>query len=101
MFFSEDALQQAAQMVLAAAANQQKSKEEKKLLKIKEACEIASVSRWTIARWLQLKDDEGNYIIRWHKIGNAKKGRIRIDNASFTAFLDSMMVKPNAEEEAK
>ena len=59
------------------------------LITIKEACEKAKSSRWTISRWLKQKNADGNYIIRWFKLGSAQTSPVRIDKASFEAFFES------------
>lgn len=68
------------------------------LITIKGACKLAQVSRWTIYRWLRMTDDEGNYLIRWGKHGKSKNSPVRIDKASFIAFLESQTVHPQEEE---
>lgn len=60
-----------------------------KFITITEACEIAHVKRWKLAEWLKLKDENGIPLIRYFKIGSSKNGRVRIDKASFIAFLES------------
>ena len=79
---------QRVQMVLAAAMASQQSNEDE-LLTLAEACTLSKVSRWTVARWLRLKDANGNYIIRWHKLGKSRTAPVRINRASFIAFLES------------
>ena len=59
-------LNQAAQTILNAAASL--SREASKTstpeyLTIKEACAIAKVTRWTIYRWLRMKDANGEYYL--------------------------------------
>ena len=60
-----------------------------KFITIAEACEIAHVKRWKLAEWLRLKDENGKLRIRSFKIGSSKNGRVRIDEASFKAFIES------------
>ena len=60
-----------------------------KFITIKEACEIAHVERWKLADWLKLKDENGKSLIRSFKLGSSKNSRVRIDKASFLAFLES------------
>ena len=83
-----NSINRAAQVILNAALADG-HEEALELLTIKGACELAMVSRWTVARWLRLKDDDGNYIIRWHKLGKSRTALVRIDKASFLAFLES------------
>lgn len=60
-----------------------------KFITIEEACEIAHVKRWKLAEWLKLKDENGKALIRSFKIGSSRNSRVRIDKASFIAFLES------------
>ena len=60
-----------------------------KFITIAEACEIAHIKRWKLAEWLKLKDENGKLRIRSFKIGSSKNGRVRIDEASFKAFIES------------
>lgn len=62
-----------------------------KFITVKEACEIAHVKRWKLAEWLDLKDKNKKPLIRSFKIGTSRNGRVRIDKASFIAFLESMI----------
>lgn len=87
-------LNQAAQNFLNAAASL--SKEASKThtpnpeyITTEEACVIAKVKRWTILRWRKQKDSNGEYVIRWIKIGESSNSLVRIDKASFIAFLES------------
>ena len=83
-------LHRAAQLLLDAAVAEG-HEDALEFLTIKGACELAMVSRWTVARWLRLKDAEGNYIIRWHKLGKSRNAPVRIAKASFIAFLESQV----------
>ena len=60
-----------------------------KFITIEEACEIAHIKRWKLAEWLKLKDENGKLLIRSFKIGSSGNSRVRIDKASFIAFLES------------
>ena len=92
MFISNEALQ-AAQMVLAAAAaNQQKPKEEKKLLKMKDACALAQVSRWTMSRWLK-----AGYV-KGIKFGESKNSHVRIYEDSLRDYLKSLEIQGKDDE---
>lgn len=71
------------------------------LITIKTACDIAKTSRWTISRWLKLKNADGNYIIRWFKLGPAQTSPVRIDKASFMAFVESNEQAGKGEEMEK
>lgn len=79
----------AAQVILNAALADG-HEEALEFLTIKGACELAMVSRWTVARWLRLKDANGNYLIRWNKLGKSRTAPVRINRASFIAFLESL-----------
>ena len=59
-----------------------------------EACEIAKVSRWTVRRWTKIPDC-GIIVI---KLGSSPSSPVRIDKASFIAFLASRMVKAEVSE---
>ena len=74
---------------------------ELKFITIKEACEILKFSRWTITRMLRMKDANGNYLIRWSKHGNANSSPVRIDKASFRAFLESKVQQAGKEKEVE
>lgn len=60
-----------------------------KFITIEEACEKAHIKRWKLAEWLKLKDENGKPLIRSFKLGSSKNSRVRIDEASFNAFLES------------
>ncbi len=60
-----------------------------KYITIKDACEITKFSRWTVSRWLRMTDSNGNYLIRWSKNGPSKNSPVRINEASFMAFLET------------
>lgn len=62
-----------------------------KFITVKEACEIAHVKRWKLAEWLELKDEDGMPLIRYFKLGSSRNSRVRIDKASFIAFLETMI----------
>ena len=85
----------AAELIEAALAKV--SKQETEYVTIKEACEIAKVSRWTIRRWTKLPDN-GIIVI---KLGTAKSSPVRIEKESFMAFLASRTVKSDARKEVK
>ena len=86
--------QMAAELIEAALAKV--SKQETEYVTIKEACEIAKVSRWTIRRWTKLPDN-GIIVV---KLGTAKSSPVRIEKDSFMAFLTSKTIKSNASKEA-
>ena len=81
-------INRAAQELLAAALTE-RSVKDVELLTINDACKIAKVTRWTVSRWLRLKDAEGNFLIRWSKLGASKNSPVRIDKESFINFLES------------
>lgn len=58
-------------------------------LTIDEACELSKLSRWSIYRLLRKTDADGNYLIRWSKLGSSRNSPVRIDKASFMAFLET------------
>jgi len=62
-----------------------------------EASEIAKVSRWTVRRWTKLPDN-GIMVI---KLGPSRSSPVRIEKASFLAFLASRAVKSDARKEVK
>ena len=72
-------------------------KEQTKFISVKEACEITGLSRWTISDMLRQKDEKGNYLIIWIKFGKAQSSPVRIDKASFMAYLESMTAHPEEE----
>ena len=78
---------QSVQILLDAANAEQKESIE--FITIDEAGELIKLSRWSIMRRLRLKDEAGNYIIRWHKLGKGRNAPVRINRASFIAFLES------------
>lgn len=86
----------AAELIEAAIAKvaKQATNQETEYLTIAEACKIAKVSRWTIRRWTKFPDS-GIIVI---KLGSSKSCRIRIEKASFMAFLASKAVKAEASE---
>ena len=89
-------LEEAAKVMYAAlkkVANPE-TQQEPEYLTIEEACKIAKVSRWTIRRWTKFPDS-GIIVI---KLGSSKSCRIRIEKASFMAFLASKAVKAEASE---
>lgn len=71
--------------------------EESEYITKEDAKAIAKVSIWTISRWLKQKDKNGNYLIRWIKLGTAQCSPVRIDKASFKAYLESKTVQPKEE----
>ena len=73
-----------------------KTSDDKEYLTIKDACRITKVSRWTITKMLKMTDAKGNYLIRWSKLGRL----VRIDKASFCAFLESYDQHANTGKEA-
>ena len=77
-------------------ASSEKQKEREYITK-DEAKVIAKVSIWTISRWLKLKDKNDNYLILWIKLGTAQSSPVRIDKASFMAYLESKTVHPQEE----
>ena len=98
-------LQEAAKMIVEATSNGGASNsahnDESEWIPIKEACKITNFSRWTISRWLRMKDSDGNYLIRWSKSGPSKNSPVRINRASFKAFLETKVQyakKDGAEE---
>ena len=86
---NDTSIHRAAQVILNAALADG-HEEALEFLTIKGACELAMVSRWTVARWLRLKDANGNYLIRWNKLGKSRTAPVRINRASFIAFLESL-----------
>ena len=76
-------LQAVAQILLDAADAEQQDTDEQ-FLTIAEACALAKVSRWTMARWIKNGD------IRAVKLGKAKSSPVRIYAASLYAFLASL-----------
>lgn len=82
-------LQAAAEILIDAANAEQKENIE--FITIEEAGELIKLSRWSIMRRLRLKDEDGNYIIRWHKLGKSRNAPVRIAKASFIAFLESQV----------
>lgn len=70
------------------------TKQETEYLTMEEACKIAKVSRWTIRRWTK-RPDSGIIVI---KLGSSPSSPVRIDKASFMAFLASKAVKAEASE---
>jgi hypothetical protein len=93
---SEIQLVEAAKVMCAALEKVSKpeTKQEPEYLTIDEACKIAKVTRWTIRRWTKFPDS-GIIVI---KLGSSKSCRIRIEKASFMAFLASKAVKAEASE---
>jgi len=79
---------QAAAEILIDAANSEQN-DTITFITIEEASELIKLSRWSIMRRLRLKDEAGNYIIRWHKLGKSRNAPVRINRASFIAFLES------------
>ena len=57
-------------------------------ISVKDACLIANVSRWTIARWIK------RGYIRAIKTGLSKHGRVKILKASLYAYLASLEIQP-------
>ena len=57
-------------------------------LTVKEACQLAKVSRWTIRRWIVAGS------VRAIKLGKARTSRVRIDVASLRAHMERMLIKP-------
>ena len=91
-------LNRAAQVFLKAAAAEAETdagsparENDLKFITVEEACEIAHVERWKIAEWLNLKDEKKKPLIRSFKLGSSRNSRVRIDKASFIAFLESMI----------
>lgn len=60
-------------------------------IKKEQAARIAQVSLWTISRWLKKKDEKGNHLIVWIKTGKSTNAPVRINKASFLAYLESMV----------
>ena len=60
-------------------------------IKKEQAAKIAQVSLWTISRWLKKKDEKGNHLIVWIKTGKSTNAPVRINKASFLAYLESMV----------
>ena len=89
-------LNQAAQSNLK-AAHREDSDKDLEFLTIDEACELSKLSRWSIYRLLRKTDSGGNYLIRWSKLGPSKNSPVRIDKASFMAYIESMTVHPEEE----
>lgn len=79
------------------AANPERSHEDAEYLTTDEACEMARVSRWTIYRWRMMKDSNGKYLFLWGKLSSGKNSPVRINRASFKAFLETKM--QNADKE--
>ena len=102
-------LQEAAKIIVEAAASNgmasgstgSSEQEDPKYITINQACEIAGVSRWTVTGWLKKMDDNGNYLIRWIKLGSAQCSPVRIDKASFMAYLESMVQQSKNGKEVK
>lgn len=93
-------LAQAAQEILKAAITQ-RSHKDVEYLTVDEACKMAKVSRWTIYRWRMMKDSNGEYLFRWSKLSSGKNSPVRIDKASYIAFLETKVQyakKDGAEE---
>lgn len=78
----------------AASAETDVSKSKTLYISTEQACEIAMIARWKVAEWRKMKGPDGNYRFRWFKLGKARNGRVRIEKASFLAFLKSMEAKP-------
>lgn len=62
--------------------------ERQEYIPVKEACLIANVSRWTIARWIKCG------YIRAIKTGSKKNGRVKIVKESLYAYLASLEIQP-------
>lgn len=89
-------LHRAAQIILDAAvaevetdAGSPAQETELIFITIEEAGKIAHVKRWKLAKWLKLKGKNGNKLIRSFKLGSSRNSRVRIEKASFIAFLES------------
>lgn len=76
---------------VAPATNKDRPHKDSEYLTTDEACEMARVSRWTLYRWRMMKDSNGNYLFLWGKLSSGKNSPVRINRASFKAFLETKM----------
>ena len=101
-------LNRAAQIILDAAvaaaetdAGSSAREAELIFITIKEAGKIAHVERWKISKWLNMKDKNNKPLIRSFKLGSSRNSRVRIDKASFIAFLESKLQQSEDGKEVK
>ena len=86
IFMLSEKSKMAAELIEAALAKV--SKQETEYITYDEACEIAKVSRWRIMRWIK---SPGSGIIAI-KLGSSRNSSVRIEKASFLAYLASYTV---------